>query len=132
MGKYSLVPFFRFHSQKPASKRRFLKCFLVTTVALTTIVDRQFKKTGPCVQYGPRGIIWIEPRPERQQFNSRWIWYRLKHMTWPLWPLRPFTVGFWWTKSFKPVAEKLSHIYKFLPKRPSLVRFQQTIFIWVQ
>ena len=34
----------------------------VTIPALTTIVNRQFKKSRPCVRYGPRGIIWIEPK----------------------------------------------------------------------
>ena len=37
--------------------------------------------------------------------------------------LRPFTVGYRWTKSCKPVTGKL--IYKFLPKRPYLVRQRQ-------
>ena len=42
-------------------------------------------------------------------------------------PLRPFTVGYQWTKSCKPVTEKLTthHIYKFLPKRPYLVGHRQ-------
>ena len=56
-GKGSLVPFFRFHS-----KTMFSSVSPVTIPALTTIIDRQFKKTGPCVQYGPRGIIGIEPK----------------------------------------------------------------------
>ena len=32
---------------------RFSSVSPVTIPALTTILDRQFKKTGPCVRYGP-------------------------------------------------------------------------------
>ena len=44
MGKGCFVPLFRFHSQKPTSKRRFLSVSSVTIPALTTIVDRQFRE----------------------------------------------------------------------------------------
>ena len=57
-----------------------------------------------------------------KQINSPWTGSKLKRMTGPLPPLRPFMVGYRWTKSCKPVTGKLTHIYNFLPKRPSLVR----------
>ena len=44
---------------------------------------------------------------------SPWTGSRLKHMTGPLRPLRPFTVGFWWTKSCKPVTGKVTHLQLF-------------------
>ena len=44
-----------------------------------------------------------------KQTNIPWTWSKLKHMTLgPLWPLRPFTVGFQWTKSYKLVTGKLT------------------------
>ena len=43
----------------------------------------------------------------------------------PLRPLRPYTVGYWWTKSCKPVTGKLTTHLQILPKRPYLVRQQQ-------
>ena len=53
MGKCNLVPFFRFYSQKPTSKRRFSSLSLVTVPALTTVVDRQFK--------GDRTLCPVQP-----------------------------------------------------------------------
>ena len=44
MGKGCLFPLFRFHTQKPTSKRRFSSLSPVTIPALTTIVDRQFRE----------------------------------------------------------------------------------------
>ena len=41
--------------------------------------------------------------------NKPWTWSKLKRMTLgPLRPLRPFTVGYRWTKSCKPVTGKLT------------------------
>ena len=44
-----------------------------------------------------------------KQTNKPWTWSRLKHMTLgPSRPLRPFTVGYRWTRSCKPVTGKLT------------------------
>ena len=155
MGKGSLVPFFRFHSQKPTSKRRSP----VTIPALTTIVDRQFKEDRTlcpvrALRYyhdqskdlrGSQSLLFIsfkkghtsDIRPatlsswlkqlsyfvRNKQTNKPWTWSKLKGMTLgPLWPLRPFTVGFWWTKSCKLVTGKLTTFFKFLRKKPYLIR----------
>ena len=40
-------------------------------------------------------------------------------------PLRPFTVGYRWTKSCKPVTGKLTTHLQILPKRPYLVGHRQ-------
>ena len=45
----------------------------------------------------------------------------------PLRPLRPFTVGYRWTKSCKPVTGKLTTHLQILPKGPYLVRRQQYV-----
>ena len=42
--KGCFIPFFRFQSQKPTSKRRFSSVSRLTIPALTTIVDRHFKE----------------------------------------------------------------------------------------
>ena len=44
MGKGCFVSLFRFHSQKPTSKRRFSKCVSGDYSCSTTIVDSQFKE----------------------------------------------------------------------------------------
>ena len=52
----------------------------------------------------------------KQADHQPWTWSKLKLMTLgPSRPLRPYTVGFWWTKSCKPVTGKLTH-----PIQPSL------------
>ena len=44
-----------------------------------------------------------------KQTNKPWTWSKLKRMTFgPSQPLRPFTVGYRWTKSCKPVTGKLT------------------------
>ena len=50
-----------------------------------------------------------------KQTNKPWTWSKLKRMTsGPSWPLRPFTVGYRWTKSCKPVTGKLTtHLQMF-------------------
>ena len=61
-----------------------------------------------------------------KQINKPWTWSKLKRMTsGPSWPLRPFTVGYRWTNHASLSLEISQHIYKFLPKRPYLVRHQQ-------
>ena len=64
MGKGYLVLLFRFYSQKSTSKIRFSSVSPVTIPALTTIMDRQFKKTGPCVQYGPEVLPGLNQGPK--------------------------------------------------------------------
>ena len=45
----------------------------------------------------------------KQQTNKPWTWSKLKRMTsGPSRPLRPFMVGYQWTKSCKPVTGKLT------------------------
>ena len=53
-----------------------------------------------------------------KQTNKPWTWSKLKRMTsGPSRPLRPFTVGYQWTKSCKPVTGKLTtHFKKFYLK----------------
>ena len=48
-----------------------------------------------------------------EQSNKPWTWSNLKRMTsGPSRPPRPFTVGYRWTKSCKPVTGKLTtHFY---------------------
>ena len=60
--KVSLFPSSDFIAKNQLAREGLQSVFPVTTPALTTIVDRQFKKTGPCVQCGLRGTIWTEPR----------------------------------------------------------------------
>ena len=43
-----------------------------------------------------------------KQINKPWTWSKSKHMTEPLRPLRPFTVGYQWIKSCKRVNGKLT------------------------
>ena len=54
---------------------------------------------------------WLKPFyfVTNKQTNKPWTWSKLKCMTFgPSWPLRPFTVGYRWTKSCKPVTGKLT------------------------
>ena len=47
-----------------------------------------------------------------KQTNKPWTWSKLKRMTLgPLRPLRPFTVGYWWTKSCKPDTGKAHNTF---------------------
>ena len=61
-----------------------------------------------------------------KHINKPWTWSKSKGMTLgPSWPLRPFTMGYRWTKSASVSLESSQHIYKFLPKRSYLVRQRQ-------
>ena len=53
MGKGFLFPFSDFIAKKQLAREGSQSVSPVTIPALTTIVDRQFKKSGPCVWYGP-------------------------------------------------------------------------------
>ena len=59
-----------------------------------------------------------------KQTKSPWTWSKLRCMILgPMWPLRPFTVGFRWTKSCQLVTGKHpTHFQFFLPKRRYLIR----------
>ena len=93
MGKGCFVPLFRFHSQKPTSKRRFLSVSPVTIPALTTIVDRQTPYTLFLAKTNYHTLLQTS-RPTSLGLG-------------PLRPLRPFTVGCR-TKSCKRVTGKLT------------------------
>ena len=57
-----------------------------------------------------------------KQNNKPWTWSKSKCMTLgPSWPLRPFMVGYRWSKSCKRVTGNSQHIYK----RPYFVRQRQ-------
>ena len=108
----------------------------VTIPALTTIVDRQFKEDRTlclvrALRYyldrtkdlrGCRSLLFnafkkghtSDIRPTTlsswlKQTKKSWTWSKLKRMTLgPLRPLRPFMVGYRWTKFCKPVTGKLT------------------------
>ena len=160
MGKGCLVPLFRFHSQKPTSKRRFSCVSLVTIPALTTIVDRQFKEDRTlcpvrALRYyldrtkdlrGSQSLLFISFKKGHtsditpatlssylnklsyfvinKQINSLGPGPSQSMTLGPSWPLRPFTVGYRWTKSCKRVTGKLTHIFG---QTPYLVRQQQYV-----
>ena len=66
-----------------------------------------------------------------KQINSPWTWFKLKRMTLgPSKPLRPFRVGFRWTKSCKPVTGKLNTFTNFYLKDLTWSD-NDTICIWV-
>ena len=60
--KVSLFPSSDFIAKNQLAREDSQSVSPVTIPALTTIVDRQFKKTGPCVRCGPWGTIWTEPK----------------------------------------------------------------------
>ena len=147
MGKGCLVPLFRFHSQKPTSKRRFSSVSPVTIPALTTIVDRQFREDRTLCPVralwyyldrtidlrGSRALLFIpfkkgytsdiRPATLSSYLNKPSYFVINKQIIilgpgpsqsmtlGPLRPLRPFTVGYRWTKSCKRVTGKLTHFF---------------------
>ena len=132
--KVSLFPFSDFIAKNQLARECSQSVSPVTIPVLTTIVDRQLKEDRTlcpvwAVRYyldrtrdlrGSRSIIFIsfkkghtsDIRPatlSSWQTNKPWTWSKLKCMTLgSLWPLRPFTVGYRWTKSCKPVTGKLT------------------------
>ena len=121
MGKGCLVPLFRFHSQKPTRKRRFSSVSPVTIPALTTIVDRQFREDRTlclvrALRYyldrtkdlrGSPSLLFIsfekgltsDIRPATLSSYLNKLSYFQSMTLGPSRPLRPFTVGYRWTKA---------------------------------
>ena len=73
-----------------------------------------FLQKGHTSDFGPTTLSsWLKQTIllcyiTNKQTNSPWTWSKLKRMALgPLWPLRPFMVGLWWTKSCKLVTVKL-------------------------
>ena len=60
--------------------------------------------------------------------NKPWTWSNLKRMTFgPSRPLRPFTVGYRWTKSCKPVTGKLTTHLQIFTYKTLLGQAQQVL-----
>ena len=51
--KVTLFPSSNFIAKNQLAREGSQRVSLVTIAALTTIVNRRFKKSGPCVRYGP-------------------------------------------------------------------------------
>ena len=50
-------------------------------------------------------LSWLSYFVTNEQINSPWTWSKLECMSLgSLWPLRPFTVGFWFTKSLGQIT----------------------------
>ena len=65
-----------------------------------------------------------------KQINKPWTWSKSKRMTsGPSRPLRPFTVGYRWTKSCKPVTGKLTTHLQIFTYKTLLGRTPTTICI---
>ena len=163
MGKGCFVPLFRFHNQKPTSKRRFSKCSLVTIPALTTIVDKQFKEDRTLCPVRALRYYLDRTKDLRGSRSLLFISFKKGHTS----DIRPATLSSWLkqtillcykqvdrqaldlvqvkahdirafvaSKAFYGVVsvdqnhacvslDSSQHIYKFLPKRPYLVRQRQ-------
>ena len=136
--KVALFPSAYFIAKNQLARECSHSVSLVTMPALTTIMDRQFKEDRTlcpirALRYyldrtkdlrGSQSLVIISFKkghtctldvklsyyyPTNKQTNSPWTWSKLKRMTFgPLWPLRPFTVGFRWAKSHKLVTGKLT------------------------
>ena len=72
-GKMLLVPFFRFHSQKPTSKRRFSSVSPVTIPALTTIVETIQRRQDLVSGTGPEVLFGLNQRPKRVLIPSLYL-----------------------------------------------------------
>ena len=60
--KVALFPSSDFIAKSQLAREGSQSVSPVTIPALTNIVDRQFKNTGPCVPCGPWGTIWTKPK----------------------------------------------------------------------
>ena len=123
VGKGCLVPSLDFIAKNQLAREGFQSLSPVTILALTTIVDRQFKEDRAlclvrALRYyldrtkdlrGSRSLLFIsfkkghtsDIRPAtllsyfvtNKQTNKPWTWSKLNRMTPPR-PLRPFMVGY--------------------------------------
>ena len=146
MGKGSFVPLFRFIANNHLERKGSQSVSPVTIPALTTIVDRQFKEDRTlcpvwALRYyldrtkdmrGSRSLLFISfkksgIRPTTLSswlkqtillcYNSPWTWSKFKGTT-----LGQVGWGFGGPNHASLSLESSQHIYKFLPKRPYLVR----------
>ena len=119
--KVALFPSSNFIAKNQLAREGSQSVSPVIISAFTTIVDRQFKEDRTlcpvrALRYyldrtkdlrGSRSLLFISFK--NKQTNKPWTWSKPKYMTFGLLrPLRPFTVGYRWTRSCKHVTGKLT------------------------
>ena len=139
--KVALFPSSDFIAKNHLAREGSQSVSLVTIPALTTIVDRQFKEDRTLCPVRALRYYLDQTKDLRRSQSllfisfkkghtsdikpttlSSWLkqsrtWSNLKCMTLgPSRPLRPFTVGYRWTKSCKPVTGKLNTFTNFYLK----------------